>query len=232
MRPWLEPELESQERVDRLLDAAHKIRWGVRGWPRWIPRVLCERYSMAIAPLRRIYLADGFATGIGGRAPEHRAVEVLAHEVEHAIRAEAHGRWRWTLRYVCGLAGLYLLIGGLGLWLSATAIMVAVEVLSGIGPGWLRQLALPLVVLAGIVLPATWRWSAEFRRAEEIEGEAAGLAVQTRMARLPALYDDVADAWASDQSLHSYAFPYLVGGDYRGVHREIVRRARSILEES
>ena len=201
-RTWLAPDLADREAA--LLSAIHKAGWAIRCWPRWVPAPL-RRLSQSHALTRRIYLRDELEVGTRAR------FTVLAHEFEHARRAEEHGRLRWVLNYSVGpvlvVAGLLLLVA-LGIVAPAIAMSPSVANVSASALG-------VILLVAGAL---AWPPSERFRRREEIYGFAAGAAAS-------AAYQgddlELGDPSIGGWTLAGYAWPYLVGGRVADVRREI-----------
>jgi len=127
----------------------------------------------------------------------------LAHEAEHALRSSKH-RWLWSLRYVGG-------------------VVFPLSLLSGIWQPYL------LLILGPLVLPV-WLWSERFRRDEEV----AAFAVSA-IARVLHVGGDPEPEILAQQSridaLHSYKWPYLVGGAPEKLHLDIAASAQALWGE-
>lgn len=163
----------------------------------WRIRRWSLRFGWAPPPLRTVYLPDGLS-GIS-------LLSALSHEAEHVRRSEAAGRYGWTLRYIGGPVAL------------GAALLAPWAALAVVG-AWV---ALAVCLAALIAALLAWGPSEAFRRAEEVEGFAAGYAARDAVpggsvtAGLP-------------QTLHGYAVPYLVGGSQRAVQRDVLDRADEI----
>lgn len=206
-RPWLALDLSRVERASILTSAIHKAGWSIHSWPGWAPAPL-RRLSQSHSLTRRIYLRDDLEMGTMAR------FVVLAHELEHARRAEEYGRAKWVARYAMGptlvLSGLILLlINGIVGPAIATSRPVATVAASVLG----------LVLL--VPGAAAWPFSEKFRRTEEVYGFAAGAAAGASFAGMKLAID--MRRYIGGWTLAAYAYPYLVGGHVKDVRREIGR---------
>jgi hypothetical protein len=195
-RPWLAEGLERGDREALLYAAVERAGWRVRRWS--------FRLSQTWAPLRTIWLS--------ATLPTERVVPTLAHEWEHARRAEAVGRWSHAARYMLAPA----------LLAASMAAGLAAVVAHAVDGSPVAGVSLVLMLL-GLLL---WRWSERFRRAEEVEGFAAGGAAT--MAQSGA---DMARPFShiTAYTLQSYAWPYLVSGSFVDVRRAVAGRAVQML---
>ena len=211
---WLAPGLSTQERTLSLEDAIGAAGWKVGCWPGWTPGFL-RRLSQTHPLTRRIVLRDGLNPGTW---PYFR---VLAHEWKHARRAEEYGRVKWVAVYALGPALL-----GVGLTLLVLSAILTIATLAS------PSLLYPAVASSafGLVLlsagAAAWSSSEKFRRREEVLGFAAGAAAQSAYLGHPPTDLFVAE------TLHSYAYPYLVGGRRDVVKRDVERETKAMLREA
>lgn len=214
---WLAPGLPRQERIARLEGAIADAGWKVTRWPGWTPSFL-RRLSQTHSLTRRIVLRDGLKAGTW---PYFR---VLAHEWKHAQRAEDYGRAKWVAMYALGPALLGL---ALTLLVVSAILTTAFAIVGAATP---VSIAVAAPAASGLVLlgvgAAAWPVSEKFRRREEVQGFAAGAAAQSAYLGQPPVDLFIAE------TLHSYAYPYLVGGRRDVVKRDVERLAKSMLEGS
>lgn len=136
-RIYLDPALSLTQRKQILIAGLESSGWTIRTWR--------GKRSITIPILKRIYLNSDL-NGV-------QEVAVIAHEAEHARRADPHPV-RWLVSYLSG---------------PVLAVLAALL--------WLLALWIPVLVplLASVAALAVWWPSMRFRIQEERAGEVAEL---------------------------------------------------------
>lgn len=211
---YLHPGLTQEERLELLMRKITDLGWRVDSWPRWLLKLgWSKRRSMAFGLTKTLYMADHT------RANNRTLIPVLSHEARHAERAKEHGR-TWTLTYILGPV---LVVA------AALALIPAVVLLF-----W--QFYWTLVPFAVLLLSAVVLWgpSERHRLREEIEGESFETAARLvcygfdAVLRYP-LPEKLGERMITADLLHSYRWPYLVGGEKADVYRKISEGAYEVL---
>lgn len=211
MRPWLQPDLVMDARLRLVREDIQARGWKIRSWPRLAPRFL-RNLSQVWPPLKSIVLADGH-----GEWGEERLLGTLSHEGSHMRDAIEKGRFYFTWMYACGplLACGALVLGVLAVGLD----------IGGLGISrWFGAAATACAVWSGLV----WRRSARFRRETEVQAFALSAAVLMVLVGAEHTQNQAKKHFGA-QTLHSYAYPYLVGGGYYEIVDDVAQRALEVL---
>lgn len=89
----LRPDIDARARLALLTRATVVMGWGWGFWPSWVPAWI-SRFSMTIAPTRRIFISTSLIVGSPAAC-----LPALIHELAHARRAELLGRFAWFFSY-------------------------------------------------------------------------------------------------------------------------------------
>lgn len=212
MREWLQPDLTVKTRLRLVREDIYAKGWKVRSWPRTAPKFL-KHLSQTWAPAKWIVLADGHQDW-----SDERLLGVLAHEREHMASSIAKGRLFFTWTYACApvLAGAALVLGAVALGLDIGGVNAS---------RWVGIAACACALWSGF----TWRDSEKFRREEEIQAFAISAAVLMVLVGADHTLRQAKKHFGA-QTLHNYAYPYLVGGDYYALVDDVAQRTLEVLQ--
>ena len=224
MRAALARDVDPRSRRALLLEHAKELGWTLREWPIWLGKLTGGRISTTIPIFKTIYLRRGAMAD-----PARHLVPLVIHELAHAVRSIAYGRWKWMMRYGAGISGLYVVpvlvaIALLALIWSSTAAAV----IGGLAGAWVGILGMPLPGL-GVAPGLLWGWSEQFRRAEEVEGEGWEAAARVRMRLSHSVIHAIQLGDVRADSLHSNQHPYWVRGGKTALYADVARRGEEII---
>ncbi len=211
MRQWLQPDLTPKTRLRLVQEGIQAKGWKVRGWPRLAPKFL-RKLSQVWPPLKTIVLADGHDVW-----SDEALLGKLGHEGEHMASAIEKGSYYFTWMYACGP-------------LLATIALVLLVVAAGLDIGdvgasrWVGIAAFTSAV-ASIFM---WKQSEDFRRADEVQAFAVSAAVLMVLVGAEHTHNQAKKHFGA-QTLHGWAYPYLVGGGYYALVDDVAQRTLEVL---